>query len=89
MRRSRPALYPDQTPVTGVVRERADVRVSYVPAGDHDAIRDEARELLQQVQAKSVEYDPDRKVRHVGGFSLPSNAVHRCWCFVPAHTFIS
>jgi len=31
-------------------------------ARDHDAIRDEARELLQQVQAKSVEYDPDRKI---------------------------
>jgi len=31
-------------------------------AKDHDAIRDEARELLQQVQAKSVEYDPDRKM---------------------------
>jgi len=31
-------------------------------AKDHDVIRDEARELLQQVQAKSVEYDPDRKM---------------------------
>jgi len=31
-------------------------------AKDHDVIRDEARELLQQVQAKSVEYDPERKM---------------------------
>jgi len=31
-------------------------------AKDHDVIRDEARELLQQVQAKCIEYDPDRKV---------------------------
>jgi len=31
-------------------------------AKDHDAIRDEAREFLQQLQAKSVEYDPDRKM---------------------------
>jgi len=31
-------------------------------AKDHDAIREEARELLQQVQAKSVEYDPERKM---------------------------
>jgi len=29
---------------------------------DHDTVRDEARELLQQVQAKSIEYDPDRKL---------------------------
>lgn len=33
-----------------------------VLAKDHDVIRDEARELLQQVQAKSVEYDPERKI---------------------------
>ncbi|CAK5270967.1 unnamed protein product, partial [Mycena citricolor] len=29
---------------------------------DHDPIREEARQLLMQVQAKSVEYDPDRKL---------------------------
>ncbi|TFK75542.1 hypothetical protein BDN72DRAFT_757594 [Pluteus cervinus] len=29
---------------------------------DHDVIRDEARELMRVVQAKSVEYDPDRKL---------------------------
>jgi len=44
---------------------RADVRLPHDTAKDHDVIRDEARELLQQVQAKSVEYDPERKVCNV------------------------
>lgn len=39
-----------------------------VLAKDHDVIRDEARELLQQVQAKSVEYDPERKISVVVEF---------------------
>lgn len=43
----------------------ADIYLLCNTAKDHDAIRDEARELLQQVQGKSVEYDPDRKVCHV------------------------
>ena len=30
---------------------------------DHDIIREEARELMRLIQAKSVECDPDRKVR--------------------------
>lgn len=64
------ASYLDQTPEIVNLRECADVRVPRATAGDHDAIRDEARELLQQVQAKSVEYDPDRKVRHVQFFSF-------------------
>jgi nucleotide-binding universal stress UspA family protein len=29
---------------------------------DHDIVREEARELMRSIQAKSVEYDPDRKV---------------------------
>jgi len=29
---------------------------------DHDLVRDEARELLQRIQAKCVEVEPDRKV---------------------------
>ena len=48
-------------------------------AKDHDVIRDEARELLQQVQAKAVEYDSDRKVCDISFFSLrqgPNDAVH-------------
>ena len=39
-------------------------------AKDHDVIRDEARELLQQVQAKAVEYDSDRKVCDISFFLL-------------------
>ncbi|KAH8112841.1 hypothetical protein DFH11DRAFT_385683 [Phellopilus nigrolimitatus] len=30
--------------------------------GDHDAVRDEARELLRQVQRQNNEYEPDRKL---------------------------
>ena len=52
-------------------------------------IRDEARELLQQVQAKSVEYDPDRKVCHVSLPHGPGNAVHTSICLALAHTFTS
>lgn len=29
---------------------------------DHSLIRDEARELMRQIEEKSVEFDPDRKV---------------------------
>ena len=29
---------------------------------DHDLVRDDARELLQRIQAKCVEVEPDRKV---------------------------
>ncbi|GLB39629.1 putative universal stress protein family protein [Lyophyllum shimeji] len=29
---------------------------------DHNVVREEARELMRQIQAKSVEYDPDRKL---------------------------
>ncbi|KAG5639916.1 hypothetical protein DXG03_002390, partial [Asterophora parasitica] len=29
---------------------------------DHDVVRDEARELMRRIQAKSVDYDPDRKL---------------------------
>ncbi|RDB17133.1 Universal stress protein A family protein C25B2.10 [Hypsizygus marmoreus] len=29
---------------------------------DHDLVREEARELMRTIQAKSVEYDPDRKL---------------------------
>ena len=30
---------------------------------DHEVVREEARDLMRQIQEKSVEYDPDRKVR--------------------------
>ncbi|KAI5115461.1 hypothetical protein M0805_006180 [Coniferiporia weirii] len=30
--------------------------------GDHEAVRDEARELLKQVQRQNIEYEPDRKL---------------------------
>jgi hypothetical protein len=29
---------------------------------DHSVLRDEARELMKQIEDKSVEYEPDRKV---------------------------
>ncbi|KAJ7730066.1 hypothetical protein DFH07DRAFT_871300 [Mycena maculata] len=29
---------------------------------DHDCVRDEARQLMREIQEKSVEYDPDRKL---------------------------
>lgn len=29
---------------------------------DHDIIREEARDLMKEIEAKSVEYDPDRKL---------------------------
>lgn len=31
---------------------------------DHEVVREEARDLMRQIQAKGVEYDPDRKVNH-------------------------
>jgi hypothetical protein len=30
---------------------------------DHNSVREEARQLMLQIQEKSVEYEPDRKVR--------------------------
>jgi len=29
---------------------------------DHDVLRDDAKELMRQIQAKSIEYDPERKL---------------------------
>lgn len=70
---------------------RADVGLPCDVAKDHDAIRDEARELLQLVEAKSVEYDPDRKVCNVLFLSTPRS--RRCrtplHVSVPAHISIS
>ena len=36
---------------------------SRLPEKDHDVVREDARELMRQIQEKCVEYDPDRKVR--------------------------
>lgn len=59
--------------VAVISRAYANNLLTHHSAKDHDAIRDEARELLQQVQAKSLEYDPDRKVCNVRFFFLTSS----------------
>jgi hypothetical protein len=47
----------------------------YVPVAekDHNLIRDEARELLRQIEEKSVEYDPERRVCNILHHYLYSN----------------
>jgi len=37
---------------------------------DHDIVREEARDLMRQIQEKSVEYDPERKVRRPPSFDI-------------------
>jgi len=37
---------------------------------DHDIVREEARDLMRQIQEKSFEYDPERKVRRRLFFDL-------------------
>jgi hypothetical protein len=69
----------------------ANILLAHDLAKDHDVIRDEARELLQQVQAKSVEYDPERKVciMQILLLQVPKNIVHASMCLASAHTFTS
>jgi hypothetical protein len=45
---------------------------------DHEVVREEARDLMRQIQEKGVEYDSDRKVRpYLTVFiSLPSYHTH-------------
>jgi hypothetical protein len=35
----------------------------HISEKDHEVVREEARELMRQIQEKCIEYDPDRKVR--------------------------
>jgi hypothetical protein len=44
---------------------------------DHDILRDDAREFMRVIQAKSAEADPDRKVRYLisGGLDPTSYLV--------------
>lgn len=51
---------------------------------DHDLYREEARELMKQIQERCLEYDPDRKVGEFDTFSLSlsnsllSLVIHHC-----------
>jgi nucleotide-binding universal stress UspA family protein len=41
---------------------KSHVCTASIAEKDHNLIRDEARELLHQIEEKSVEYDPERRV---------------------------
>ena len=43
---------------------------------DHEVVREEARDLMRQIQEKGVEYDPDRKVCFVSYLSCFPSLQH-------------
>lgn len=44
---------------------------------DHEVVREDARELMRQIQEKCIEYDPERKVGGRYRYGIPSHCVHR------------
>ena len=60
-----------------------------VLGGDHDAVREEAKELMRSVQEKSAECAVDRKVSCRSFANLASVLISRCSFFFDFDLFIS